>query len=285
MVVVQDAPVNPLRWEEFYHKLTTEDDGIATPATSSNPPSGPTDGLRHSEPRSVIELSSSDEEPPSTRVSRAKAKVIVKQEIIDDDAVVQAPRRGKEVVRPAKDSTISGGNPKVAAKTYRHGDGSGVAGMRKAETILATIADGLSPEAQEKRETSRMYTFRETMDRERMDRATEERTQDLKHQIQGLKLEIGELRCENQHYRDRATEATTMLSILAGNTPMPVHSHPIHYGTPTIPPFAPDPSLYSVPTADHQSTEPEGVTGPGPQTMRRCQQAAEVDHPMITEDV
>ena len=201
---------------------------------------------------------------------------------------MKATSKGKVVakpVKPVKDSAISGGGFKVAAKTYRHGDSNVAAKTTKAETILANIADGLSPEAQEKREMSRVNLFRETINQDRKDRVADERVQEFKLEIQALKKENSVLRHKNQYYRDRATEAVTTLNVLAnGNSFTPIHGHSTLY-TPMMPAFTPDPSLYAVPATDYQFTEPEGIAGPGPQTMHYRQQAAEVDDLMIPEDM
>jgi len=105
----------------------------------------------------------------STKTNRAKAEIVVKQEINDDDVVAKAAGKSKEA-KPAKDCAIGGGNLKVIAKTYHHSERNVVAKTMKAETILASIAEGLSPEAQEKHEMTRMNLFRKTMHQERNDR-------------------------------------------------------------------------------------------------------------------
>jgi len=304
MIVVQD-PRNPLHWEQAYFALTTEDDDITTPPPSPPPPSSrppnppptkPAGGLGRNKMGSIIDLTLSDNESPLTRVarakvecaktSRAKAEIVVKQEIIDDDVVVKVAGKGKEV-KPVKDFGIGVGNLKVAAKTYRHGEGNVAAKTTKAETILASIADGLSPEAQEKREISRMNLLHETMHQEHKDRVANERVQELKLEIQALKKEIAELRRDNEFYRSQATEALTALSLLTSTshsfTPIHAYGHPAPY-TPTTPAFTTDPSLYSVPATDDQSVEPDGIAGPGPQTMRYRQQVAEFDDSKILED-
>ena len=286
MVVIQDPP-GSLHWEQAYFTLTTEDsDAITTPPPDT--PAKPTGGLQKNKTRSIIDLtavSDNDTSPPTQRV-HAAAEVAVKQEIVDDDVVAGATNRNKGPVKPAKDGATNGGF-KVATKSYRHGDGNALAKIPKAEVILANIADGLSPQAQEKREVSRMNLLRETVNQERNDRAIDERVQDLKREIQDLKKEVDELRRENMYYRDRATEAATALSILstADHSFTSVHNRPTPY-TPASPAFTANPGFYTVPSTDHQSTEPENVAGPGPQTMYYRQQAAEfeVDDSEIAEE-
>jgi len=323
MVVVQDPP-NPLHWEQAYFTLTTEGDDITTPPPNPppNPPNPPptnTDGLRRNKPGSVIDLTAlSDNESPPTRVARAKAnrakknknhakaEIVVKQEITDDEVVVKVvPNKGKEV-KPAKDSAIGAGNLKVATKTYRHGEGNAVAKTMKAEAILTSIAEGLSPEAQEKREISRMNLLREAMHQERKDRVDDERIRELKLENQALKKEVSDLHRDVEFHRSRATEALTTLNLLgmsAGNSFTPVHGYPPPY-TPATPAFTTDTSLYFVPVTDDQSysvpatddrsrffpamdgqsVEPEGIAGPGPQTMHYRQEAAEDNDSKIPPD-
>jgi hypothetical protein len=282
MVVVQDEP-NALHWEDTYYTLITEDDPVATP-----PPDDPiktAGGLRHNKPGSIIDLTASDDEPPLTRKVHTNTEVTVKQEITNDDVAAKATIKGKGIARPAKDGPTGGENIKVAAKSYRHGDGNGVPKTTKAETILANIADGLSVEAQEKREISRVNLLRESMNQERRDRMVDERVQDLRLEIQRLRKEIDDLRRENVYHRDRATEAVTTLSVLsgAGHPFMRVHNPPATY-TSVTPAFATDPSPYSVSLTKSQSPEPEAIPGPGPQTMRHRQQDVEVDDSKIEED-
>jgi len=108
----------------------------------------------------------------------------------------------------------------------------------------------------------------------------DERVQELKLENQALKKENGDLHHDNDVYHCRATEALTALDLLtsaghsftpfhghlASHSFMPIRDHPTSY-TPATPAFAADPSLYFVPTTDDQSVEPEGIAGPGPQTM------------------
>ena len=260
MVVVQDTP-NPLYWETAYFKLTTaDDDAVATPPLDA--PAKPTDGPLSDKPRSIIDLTASDDEIASMQRVQIKPETIVKQEIVDDDIIVKAGDKGKAVVRPVKDGATGGGG-RVATKSYRHGDAGGAAKMMRTETLLTSIADGLSAEAQEKREVSRMGLLREAMDRERGDQVADERMQDMKLEIQTLKKEIEDLRRENTLQRDRATEAVTMLNILNGASRpfMPFRDPPVTY-MPGIPAFAPNPSHYSVVPTDNQSPDPEGIAGP-----------------------
>lgn len=285
MVVVQDQP-DTLHWETAYYTLTTaEDDPVATPP--SNDPIESTSGLRRNKPGSIIDLTASDDEPPLTRRVHTNAEGFVKQEITNDAIIPKVTNKGKGAARPAKDGAASGGNVKIATKSYHHGDGNGLGALKttKAETILANIADGLSPGAQEKREMSRVNLLRESMNQERRDRMFDERVQDLRLEIQRLNREIDDLRHENAYQRDRATEAVTMLSVLSGASHpfAPAHSSPTTY-MPPMPAFTTDPSPYSVPLAKSQSPEPEGIGGPGPQTMHYLQQGADVRNPEIVED-
>jgi len=283
MVVIQDPP-DSLHWEQAYFTLTTEDsDAITTPPPDA--PAKPTGGLQKNKTRSIIDLTAaSDNGSPPTQQVRAVAEVVVKQETIDDDVVTGATDRNKRPAKPAKDGA-TGGSFKVATKSYRHGDGNALAKIPKAEVILANIADGLSPQAQEKREVSRMNLLRETVNQERNNRAIDERVQDLKREIQNWKKEVDDLRRENMYYRDHATEATTALSILgtADHSFTSVHNHSTPY-TPATPAFTANPCFYAVPSTDHQSTEPENAAGPGPQTMYYRRQAAGADDLEIVEE-
>ena len=291
MVVVQDAPnpptpnppapnpTNGLYWEEALYSLITEKDDITTP-----PPDTPTKSAVTLHKKSVIDLTASDDEPPPTRTVSTKAEVVVKQEAIDDNTVAKVADKGKGTAKHTKDSVAGGGGFKVAPKVYHHGNENGPVKTAKAETVLANIADSLSPQAQEKCEISRMNLLRETMNQERQGRVADERVQELKMENQALKKEIDDLRRENAHHRDRATEATTMLNLLTATNPsfMPTRSHPIPYAA--MPAFATNPSLYSVPSTDHQLVEPEGIPGPGPQTMHCRQQAVEAEVPGVPKE-
>lgn len=273
LIIIQD-PSNPLHWETSYFLLTTADDPIITPPP--NAPTEPASEPRHDDPGLIIDLTVSDDERPLVRKVRSKAEVVVKQEIVDENVAAKVTDKGKGVVKPAKDGATGGGNFKVAAKSYSHGDGNTAAKITKAEMILSNIADGLSPEAQEKREISRMNLFRESLNQDRRDRLADERMQELKAEIQALKKEIENLRQENALYRDRATEAITTLNVLRGTNHSfgPIQNPATAY-MPTIPAFATNPSLYSMPSVNCQLSEPEGIAGPGPQTLHNRQQAAE----------
>ena len=296
VVVVQDQP-NTLHWEETYYTLTMEDDLTPPPVD----PIEPASGLHHDKPGSVIDLTVSASEPcrkkpgpiidltasdegspPAPRI-HPNTEVTIKQEI-DDSATAKVVNKGRGAAKRVKDGATSGGSVKVATKIHRHGDGNGTLKTTKAETILANIADGLSAEAQEKRELSHVNLLRESMDQERRDRMVDERVHDLRLEIQGLKKEIDDLRHENAYHRDRATEAVTMLGVLTGTSRsfMPVRN-PLTAYTPAMPAFSTDPSPYSVPLTKSQSPEPEGIAGPGPQTMHNRQQGAEVDNSEIAE--
>jgi hypothetical protein len=280
MVVIQDSS-DSLDWETAYYTLTTKGDDVVTPPPVA--PTEPTSGLRRNKPGSIIDLTADgDESDPPIQKVRTKAEAIVKQEVVVDDTVPKATGKGKAVAKPAKDGAASGGNLKVAAKTYRHGDIDGLSKTTKAETILANIADGLSPQAQEKRETNRMNLLRETAHLERNDRALDDRVQDLKADNQALKKEIEDLRRENIHQRDRATEAITTLNIINATKYSHVPIHPTPYAS-AMPAFATNPSHYSVPSINHQSAEPVGIAGPGPQTTQYRQQAAEADDPNVDD--
>ena len=282
MVVIQD-PQDPLHWEHAYFTLTMEDNTATTPLPDA--PAKSTSGLQCNKTGSIIDLTAmSDSESPPTQKVHAMAKVVVKQEVVDDVIVAETANRGKGLAKPAKDGATNSGF-KVAAKLYCHGDGNAAAKMPKAEVILANITNGLSPQAQEKREVSRMNLLRETMNQERNDWAIDERVQDLKQEIRDLKKEIDDLRHENMYHRNRATEAMTALNILSAtnNSFTSAHNHSTPSTLP-MPAFATNPSFYTVPLTSHQSTEPEGIASPGPQTICYCQWAAEVDDSEITEE-
>ena len=204
MVVIQD-PSDPLHWESTYFALTTENDVATTPPPII--PTKPTSGLCRDKPGSIIHLTAvSDNESPPTQRAGTAAGVTVKQEFNDDNGVAKVTNKGK---KPVKDGATSAGNTNVATKSYHHGGGNAVAKTTKAETILANIADGLSPQAQEKREVSRINLIRETMGQERKDWAIDERVQELKLEIHALKKEINDLCREATFHRDRATEAVS----------------------------------------------------------------------------
>lgn len=287
VVVIQD-PSNPLHWENAYFALTTEDDLIATP-----PPDIPTDpqahGLHRNNPGSIIDLTASDDELLPARRSSHKAEVVVKQEIADENVATKATNKGKGAARQIKNGTTNGG-VKVAPKSYRHGDGNTIAKPMKAEALLASIADGVSPEAQERRKISRLNSLREALDRDHRDRLTDGIIRGLEAEVQAQRKELNDLRRENAFYRDRATEAITLVKLLSGAGPSysPIHGPPVLTPLPTMPAFTSDPSLYTVSLNVHQSPEPElepeGVAGPGPQTMHYRQQDAEADDSEIVEE-
>ena len=165
VIVVQDSN-HGLYWEQAYFTLVTQGDTSATPPpdASTEPVGGP-----HHKMRLIIDLTalSEDETFPTQNVT-TKTEVIIKQEPADDTNTKKATGKGKEVRRDG-DSGTNGGNLKVATKFHHRSDGNAVAKTTKAETILASIADSLSAEAQEKRETSRANLLRESMNQDHRD--------------------------------------------------------------------------------------------------------------------
>ena len=281
MVIVQDPP-GPLHWENTYFTLITEDDTIATPPNTSA--ESAVQPLRNN-PGSIIDLTASDDELSPTRRISSKPEVIVKQEITDDDIIAKVAGKGKGVARPLKDGVAGRGNLKVATKSYRHGDGNEVEKMTKAETILANIADGLSPQAQERREVSRMNLLRETMDQEHKDRVVDERIRELKLEIRTLKKEIDDLRREGTHQRDRATEAMAVLSVLKSTNHLVTSIHnPPATSIAAMSSFPTDLPFYSVPLTGHRSPEPEVVAGPSHQAMDFHQQDSDGDGSKILDE-
>lgn len=97
-----------------------------------------------------------------------------------------------------------------------------------------------------------MNLFHKSMNQEHKDQVLKERVQELKMEVQGLKKEIDNLRYENTYYHDRATEASTILSIYnsTNRSLAPIHNLPMTY-MPTIPAFSANPSLYSVPPTNN----------------------------------
>jgi hypothetical protein len=287
VVVLQDV----MHWENKYFSLTTDDDNIET-TPPVDTPTGRASGPTRVKIGSTIDLTGSDEEdpaqvkvPPTTQ--EVPSNITIKQEIadVDSDAITETVGKGKGVAKPAKGNTTSGGN--IATKSYRHGDGGGVARtMPKVDTLLTSIADGLSPEAQEKREATRVNLFRQSMNQERNDRVADKRVHDLKSQIQELRNQNIILRRDNMHQRDRATEAVTALSILnsgSGHPFVPTFNPPVTY-TPEASAFSTDSSPYSIPLTKISSPEPEGIAGPGPQTAHHRQHGAEANNSKIAEE-
>ena len=64
---------------------------------------------------------------------------------------------------------------------------------------------------------------------------------------------------------------------------MPAHDCSAAYAS-TTSAFTINPSLYPAPPTNNQSPEPEGIAGPGPQTMHYHQQAAEPGNSKILEE-
>ena len=284
VVVIQDAN-RGLYWEQAYFTLATQGDTSPTPRpdTSTESVARPC----RSKTGSIIDLTAlSEDDTPLTQNITTKAEVVVKQEPADDAGAMKVTGKGKEVRRDGDSKT----NLTIATKLRPRGDGNAVAKTTKAETILANIADGLSPAAQEKREISRANLLRESINQDRRDRVIDERVQELKVEIQTLKKEINELRTENARCRDRAVRAITTLDILRGNSNMlaTVHQPSATYmpATPTFANSSPysDPYPYSIPLVETHTPEPEGVAGPGPQTMYHRQQQAENSNLMDVED-
>lgn len=160
--------------------------------------------------------------------------------------------KGKGVARLLKDGIAGRGNLKVATKSYCHSDGNGVEKMTKAKTILANIADGLSPQAQERREVSRMNLFRETMDQECKDWVVDERIQELKLEIRTLKKEVNNLRRKGKHQRDHATKAMAVLGVLntTNRSVTSVHNPPTT-SIAAMSSFATNLPFYSIPSTNH----------------------------------
>ena len=271
VVVVQDAN-QILHWEGVYQSLTMEDD--ATPPADEHAGGNP-----NKKPGSIIDLTASEEDLSTTRKVAAKANVVVKQEIPDPGVM-------KDAVRPVQENPSGGGNTKVATKSHRQpSDGGGALKTMKAETILTTIADDLSPEAQEKRKISRANLIRESRDYDRKDRMVEERMQEMRLEIQSLKNENNDLHRDNMRHHEDAIEATTALNIFNGSSCLFTSTlNPPAVYTPTAPAFATDPSPYSVPLTRNRSVKPEGVAGPGPQTMYYRQHGKEAEDLEMQEE-
>jgi len=274
MKVMNDGPTRKLHLEEAYRKITQ--DGSELDLTDTDVYAKPTVGLPPDDD-SIIDLTRSGDE--SSKASES-AEVVVKQEAAEDIIPTRGKKnKGKGVVRPAKGG-LSGGN--VDAKTYRHGDGKVTGKAAVTETVLGAVANHLSPEAQEKRDLSRMNLFRESRYQDRQDQVLEEREREMNKLVEDLKH-------KNNTLRERAASAETRLSIAYsyGFSPVSVPlvypsvptppAYPPSTHIPAVPPFATDPSQYMVFPTIHDYSESEGTAGPGPRTMDHHQGFARVD--------
>lgn len=260
MKTVIDGPARGLRLEEAYRNIT-QDDNDSNPADT--PPPAKSTGKTSNKKRSIIDLtagSSEDESPMAIE----NTKFIVKQEAAED--VVVGKGKGKAMVKPVK----GGGN--VVAKTYRHGDGKVAGKAAVTETVLSAVADHLSPEAQEKREISRINLLRESRLQDRHDRVLEE-----------WEKEINDLKHENNALRERAATAETMLGVAyscgftslaypPGPAPGPSVHHPSAHVS-SMQPFTSNPDQYTV----HNNSEANDITGPESMIAEHGQEGAGVD--------
>lgn len=266
--VTNDGPARKLHLEEAYRKIVQDDDEDPDLVTETLPPGV---HIKHSnatphDNSSVIDLTDSSDE---------SSKATVKQEPADDIIVAREKEKGKGVSKPKK---VSSGGGNVVTKTYRHGDGKTTGRTAVTETVLGAVANHLSPEAQEKREISRINLFRESRHQDRQDRVLEEREREMN------KI-IGDLRHENEVLRERATSAETRLSIACsyGFSPVPAPftyqhvptttqaAYPPSARIQTTGPFVADPSQYTVLPTIYDCSEPEGSGGPRPQTTEHWQ--------------
>jgi len=255
MKVMNDGPARKLHLEEAYRKITQ--DGSESDLTDTDVHAKPTTVLPRDD-GSIIDLTESGDE--SSKAS-GSTKVVIKQEVAED-VITARGKKGKGVAMPAKSGSSSGnivGN--VVTKTYRHGDGKVTGKAAVTETVLGAVANHLSPEAQEKREISRMNLFRESRHQDRQDRVLEEREKETNKLVESLKR-------ENDTLRERAASAETRLGIVCGYgfspliyQPAPTPAYPPSAHIPAAPPFATDPSQYMVPPTIHDYPEPEGITG------------------------
>jgi len=267
--VTNDGPAHKLRLEEAYRKIVQDDDEDPDLVTETLPPNV---HVKHGNASphdngSVIDLTDSSDE---------SSKVTVKQEPTDDTIVMREKEKGKGVSKPKK---VSSGGGNIVTKTYRHGDGKTTGRTAVTETVLGAVANHLSPEAQEKREISRINLFRESRHQDHHDQVLEEREREMN------KI-IGDLRRENEVLRERATSAETRLGIACGYGFSPVQPAPFtyqHFPTSTqaaypssthvqtAGPFVADPSQYTVLPTIYDHSEPEGSAGPRPQATEHWQ--------------
>jgi hypothetical protein len=266
MKIMNDS-AGGLHMEEAYREITQDDDDLDLAETPPpNTPAKPTGKLSRGG-GSIIDLTESGDESAE---ADGGMETIVKQEPVDV-VIVGKKQKGKGVVRPTK-SGLGGGN--VVAKTYRHGDGKVVGKTTATETVLGSLADHLSPEAQEKREFSRMNLLRESRHQDRQDRVLEEREKEVNKVIDDLKQ-------KNEALWQRAVSAETTLSLVRNfgiplGIPTPT-AYPPTFHTPPVTAFTPDLSCYEVPAITYNYSESEGVAGPGPQTLQYCQEGVEDD--------
>ena len=244
MKTLLDGPTRALHMEEAFRKILQDDDSDRTEAPSSDT------RIKHSikksdSERSIIDLTAASSEGDLSKADD-DTKAAVKKEAAEDVTAMVA----KEKKEKGKGS---GGN--VVSKTYRHGDGKVMGKAAVTETALGAVANHLSPEAQEKREVSRINLLRESRLQDRQDRMLEEREK-----------EISDLKKENNTLRERATSAETMLSLAYrcgfapvpyGPTPGPSVYHPSTHVS-SAQPFASDTDQYTV----HENSEANDVTGP-----------------------
>jgi len=261
---MNDDPTHVMRLEEAYQKITQESDNDSDQeeAPLLNVYTKPTAGLPH-DSGPIIDLTESDDE------AHKYAKVVIKQEV-EDVIVVPEKGKGKSTVKPAKGGP---GGGSVVTKTYRHGDGKVMGKAAVTESVLGAVADHLSPEAQEKRERSRMDLLCESHYQDRQDRVLEEKEK-----------EIEDLRQQNGRLLTRAISAETSYSVACGlgfqhtaipfvYPPIPSPSiyppvpgpsvYPPSIHTPTASPFAANPSQYAVIPTIHNYSEQEGIASPG----------------------
>ncbi|KAF9789251.1 hypothetical protein BJ322DRAFT_1017954 [Thelephora terrestris] len=179
MKTLLDGPTRALHMEEAFRKILQDDDSDRTEAPSSDT------RIKHSikksdSERSIIDLTAASSEGDLSKADD-DTKAAVKKEAAEDVTAMVA----KEKKEKGKGS---GGN--VVSKTYRHGDGKVMGKAAVTETALGAVANHLSPEAQEKREVSRINLLRESRLQDRQDRMLEEREKE----ISDLKKENNTLR-------------------------------------------------------------------------------------------
>jgi hypothetical protein len=263
MKIMNDSTCG-LHMEEAYRKITQDNDDLDVVETPPpNTLAKPTGKLSRGG-GSIIDLTESGDESVK---AGGGTEIVVKQEPSDDISMAKK-QKGKGVARPAKGGS-GGGN--VVAKTYRHGDGKVTGKTTATETVLGSLADHLSPEAQEKRDFSRINLLRESRHQDRQDRALEEREKEVNKIINDLKQ-------QNDILWQRAVSAETTLNLTRNfnfppGIPTPT-AYPPAFHAPPVAAFTPDLSCYEVPATTHNHSEPEGVAGPGPQTMQYRQEDA-----------